>query len=567
MLRRKIAIILALALTMLVFGCSGSSIPTTPGDAIDSPLRTLAGDIEIINPDIEISEMSVGIEGTFFPDNENGRYGIEVRIDGELAAVTDETGTFELPPEVPEGSQLEFAVEGEVFYKTTLGPERHAQGPSGPAGEGYMYGYVIDEDGVVPMALVIVTDGDTYAFDISNSLGIYNISGAPTGHVLLIAAADFHYTKMKAIDLVPNEPWNINIVLQKAEGYGTLYGRTYVPGYGLMGGVYVNFTMPGGLVREDISNVYGMYELLAIPAGVGHLYAHEDGFHDFHHNMMINPGFNAMDIPMVPIASGVVMGDVQTPDGYKVIGALVRLTFVNIHGNHEWRFAYTVNDGKFCFADIPPGSYAVQAFAPGWHPAIAIGTVFEGNIEEEHLVIYQTEETGTLEGWAVDFEGGPVPFAFAYVELIGYKNVLAGWMIADENGYFHVQGLPYGAYAIRVESAAFLPDWTYTDILPGDDGDFLKVLYPYNPLLSGALTGTVYDSNSEPEPYAMVRIYAAVDPNISYFTLTNAAGVYMFPWLPPTIYNAIAIGENDEVGYGWDEVTLGGETVLDIHIE
>ena len=33
-----------------------------------------------------------------------------------------------------------------------------------------MSGYVIDEDGVIPMALVIVTDGDTYAFDANGKM-------------------------------------------------------------------------------------------------------------------------------------------------------------------------------------------------------------------------------------------------------------------------------------------------------------------------------------------------------------------------------------------------------------
>lgn len=564
---KRLTIGIALVLALSAYGCSGSSMPTEPGDNIDSPLREISVDFEIVIPDIEISELGVGITGTFYPDGENGRYGIEVRIDGELASITDESGAFELPPEIPEGTDLEFAVDGEIFYKTTLDPERHAQGPSGPAGQGAIHGVVSDEDGAVPWALVIVTDGNTYAFDVANSLGVYNVMGAPTGHVLVIAAAELHHTKMKAIDLVPHEPLEIGIFLPKAQGLGKLYGRTFVPGYGLIGGVYVNYSQPGGVVREDISNIYGMYELLAIPAGIGHLYAHEDGFHDFHLNKLVGPGFNGQDIPMIPISMGVVMGDVSTTDGYKVIGALVRLTHKNIQGDYEWKFAYTVNEGRFCFPDIPPGTYAVQAFAPGWHPATAIGTVFEGYIEEENLIIFPTDETGTLEGWAVDFEGDGVPYAFAYVELIGFKNVLAGWTIADENGHFYVEGLPFGAYAIRVESAAFLPDWTFADILPNEDGDFLRILYPYNPYLSGSMTGIVYDANGEPVPNAIVRIWAAVNPNVSFMTLTNASGHYEFPFLPPTIYNAVAVDDDGDAGYGWDEVTLGVETVLDIHIE
>jgi hypothetical protein len=313
--------------------------------------------------------------------------------------------------------------------------------------------------------------------------------------------------------------------------------------------------------------MYGMYELENIPAGIGHLYAHKAGFHDIHADYEVLPGFNLQDIPMVPISLGVVMGQVKTPYGACIQGALVRLTYKNLHGNYAWKFAYSVNEGKFCFGDIPPGPYAVQSFAPGWLPGTAIGTVFEGCIEEEELYMAPTDETGTLEGWAVDFEGNPVPYAFAYVEYIGFKHVLSGWTIADENGHFLVEGIYYGPYAIRVESAAFLPGWAFSDILPNEEDDFLKVVYPYNPLLSGALTGTVYDAAGAPIPYAIVGCYAAADPNISYKTITDADGHYVFPLLPPTVYNVFAVEEGIGVGYGFDEVITGQETIVDIILE
>ncbi len=571
MRRRNIRIILVLVISLFAFGCSGggTSLPTSPeGINADVQLRESFAGIENVSPDVEILEPADGMTATFYPDGENGRAGIEVRIDGELAAVTDETGEFQLPDGVDVGTTLEYAVDGETFYKAELGIEREAMGPEGQAGDGIVYGMVVDEQGAVPYALVIVTDGDNYAYDVSNSVGFYEVLGAPTGHVLVIAVAELHYSKMKVVDIEPEVPYQLNIMLNIAQGLGKLYGRTFVPGVGLLPGVYVNFTQPSGIVREDISNIYGMYELLDIPAGLGHLYAHKTGYHDINANLIIQPGFNGLDIGMTPIAMGAVVGQVFTPYGYKVIGALVRLTYVNQNGDHEWKFMYTGDQGQFGFGNVSPSTYAVQAFAPGWTPAIAIGTVWEGTIQEEVLVIDQTDETGLLEGWAVDYEGQPVPYAFGYVEYIGFKSYLSGWAIADENGHFEVDGIPYGPYAIHIESAAFFPaPWEYADILPTEDGDFLSVLFPYNPALAGSMTGTVYGIGGDIEPYAIVGCYVMGDSSISYKALADENGHYVFPYLPPTVYNAFAVDGELNAGYGFDEVFTGMETVLDLHIE
>jgi len=62
-----------------------------------------------------------GITAAFYPDGVSGRSGIEVRIDGELAAVTQILVHSSFSPGVVEGTELEFAVDGNIFYKTTVG--------------------------------------------------------------------------------------------------------------------------------------------------------------------------------------------------------------------------------------------------------------------------------------------------------------------------------------------------------------------------------------------------------------------------------------------------------------
>ncbi len=564
---RNLTIITAVLLLLFALGCSGSNNPIMPEQSTDNPLRNTLGEFSGNLPDLDFREPDRGYIASFLLDGETGFGGIEVRVDGELAAVTDDAGNFELPPNIPEETTLEFAIDGETFQRASIGPDRTAQGPAGPAGEGTLYGYVHDEDGVVPGALVIVTDGTTYAFDFADSQGIYTVHGAPTGHVMVIAAAELHNTKLKVIDLLPNDPMQLDIFIKTAEGLGKLYGRAFIPGYALVSGVYVSFTLPGGLVWQDITNVYGMYELLNIPAGIGHLYAHLGGYHDFNMNKMVNPGFNAQDIPMIPINLGAVMGQVKTPDGKLVQGAVVRLTFKNLNGQWAWAFTYSGEQGQFGFGDIPPTEYVVQSFGPGWYPGMAAGTVHEGEIQNETLVMYPTEETGVLEGWAVDYDGNPVPYAWAYVYLIGFDKQLAGWTFADEFGHFNVAGLPYGAYAIRVETAQFLPEWTYLDILPNEKDTFLQILHQIHPDYAGALSGTIYGTDGEPEPHAYVGCYAAVNPDISFKIFSDENGDYLFPFLPATVMDVWAATTDGDYGTGFDEIVIGETAELDIFLE
>jgi hypothetical protein len=428
-------------------------------------------------------------------------------------------------------------------------------------------GTVYDEDGGVPGALVIVTDGESYAFDFANSSGIYAVNNAPTGPVLVLALAELHETALHSIDLDPQVPRELNIPLEKKTGMSTLYGHAFLPDGMPLSGVYVSFTQPSGLVREDLTNIYGAFELNEIPAGVGLLYAHKGGFHDLFEERILDPGVNIQDLLMVPVELGAVLGTVLTPEGDPVADALVRITHLDGSGDQVQGYAYSNNEGLFGFNDLAPGPYVVQSFLPGLHPGAAAGTVFEGTVQEETLFMWPTSETGTLEGWAVDYDGDPVPHAFGYFTYIGFDHLVSGWAVADASGHFVIEGVPFGAYGVRVESAAFLPDWALSDILPTGGDDFLKILYPFQPHMAGVLSGTVTDSAGHPVPYAVVGCCALEDPEISYKTFTDGDGHYCFPLLPPLVFGAFGYHPDLGFGAGFDQIYTGEMTVLNLTLE
>jgi hypothetical protein len=120
---------------------------------------------------------------------------------------------------------------------------------------------------------------------------------------------------------------------------------------------------------------------------------------------------------------------------------------------------------------------------------------------------------------------------------------------------------------VRIESAAFLPGQAFSDILPNENNDFLEILYPFDPSLSGALAGTVVDGNVVPQPFAIVGCFAAGNPDLAFKTFANENGQYIFPILPPLVYGAFAFHPMAGFGSGFDQVFIGEVTILDIVLD
>lgn len=495
---------------------------TPPRDSSDGPDAPDAAEVDIeLDPSGEPTCGQFTFAGTPVA-------GLEVRINGELADVTDDEGNFEIPSIRNGAHTISFGMFGEVFHSQPYSPvSRFAQDSPEP-GPGVMTGEVTDEDGPVAGALIIVLKGDNYSFAFTGQYGQYQLTGAPEGNSLAACVAEFHEPVFAAVNIPGNgTPLEKDFYAEKNLSLGRVYGRVVSPGLGAVPFAYIQYEAPG-VFRADLSNIFGIFELEAIPIGNGILSAVREYFYPVQFPLEINPGINPVPVIMHVIEQSTVHGYVVDPQGEPLDGALVRLQIHQDDNKYPAVYgALSGPQGYFHFEDLLPGAYALQAFMPGRIPATELGVILPGKLIEETLVLYPGTG-GHAHGWAVDWEGEPIKTAIVQLKYIGSDvNILA---VTADNGYWELNDVPYGACEVVVHSAAFLPGRSWCDIYPNDPGETITMCVPPLNVPVGEMTGSVYNSNGETVPYALVWIYNLGNPEVaSHMTLADELGEYYFP--------------------------------------
>lgn len=235
---------------------------------------------------------------------------------------------------------------------------------------------------------------------------------------------------------------------------------------------------------------------------------------------------------------GMVTGIVQTPDLKDHGGILVFAVGKSL-------MAYSDEDGKFTFLDVPEGVYEFKARMDGYLTA-SLGTVaMESNDEEpgqtiplpltilEKPSIPPSEENlGDLIG-KVELETGDEA-AGVLVQILGtlYKTV------TDEQGVFRFFNLPPQTYTLRFSKGGYIPQTTSINVIAGEP----------------AFMGTI---RIQPlaEPQKFRKIYGSVEmydlkgnltnkfgnvivalEGTSYLALPDGEGKFLFDKIPPARY-------------------------------
>ncbi len=539
-MRTRISLlILVLIFTIPFIACSKGSDPVMPSGDIPgmdlsppdiTPPRAPTDGPQApaeFNTTIEldpVGEPTIGV----FTFGDTPMAGIEVRINGELADLTDENGEFEVPA-IHEGSHtISFAVLGQVYHSQPYSPVARFAQDSPQPGPGVMTGTVTDENGPVAGALIIVVKGDSYAFTFSGQYGQYHLTGAPAGNCLAIAMAEFHDNAFTAVEIpADGTPFVQDFFLPLNGNIGRIAGRVVSKGIGPVPGAYVLYERPG-LFREDLSNIFGIFDLQAIPPGDGHLMCVRDGFYPVDFPLEVHPGLNLVPVILQVIEQSTVHGVVVNAEGETVDGAFVRLQIIQGGGQYPAVYGQLSGPkGYFHFEDLLPGPYVLQAFTPGAIPATELGTILPGTLIEETLVLYPGTG-GNAKGWVVDWMGEPIIGAIVQLFYIGSDVKLIA--VTGQNGYWELDDIPYGACMVQAQSAAFLPGPSWCDIYPNDPGETITMCFPALDVPTGQLAGTVTDNEGTPLPWSLVWVFNVTDPHkLSHMTFSNEQGEFLFP--------------------------------------
>lgn len=161
-------------------------------------------------------------------------------------------------------------------------------------------------------------------------------------------------------------------------------------------------------------------------------------------------------------------------------------------------------------------------------------------------------------------DGTAVPFPTVVIsQTDSFGNMTTFLPATDANGAFGIVGLPLGTFTLYAQDPnsgiISTSNVTLTDVT---QPEVLSVV-----LLSGAVTGTVRDSNGNPVPFAQVAI-ATIGTNFNLFSNTDSLGVYRFARVPlgPFTVQAVLFANQTFANADGALLTDGQVATLDINM-
>ncbi len=439
----------------------------------------------------------------------------------ELAATTDEAGTFEIA-DVP-GGKVEAIV---VASGWASGEFRGLEVPhgSGRADLGVLTldpevpveGRVVDSDGQ-PLAGALVSAREASgqaAFPFSESGrsrgepattgadGGFRLGGFAAGAVLSVQVSAEGYLPVsrRGVRLPTEAP-----LLVRLEPAATLTGRVVDtrgrPVAQALVGPSSRVWSQGvhSFVRTDDD---GEFSLSPVAAGVQVLEARKEGYvTSAPRSVEVTAGREPPKVEIVLEAAAVLEGRVLTPDGIAVSGARVTATRrreVQVPGQE----ALTDGDGRFVLDQLAPGPVTVRAEKEGFTSA-EVEAEAGGAASGVELVLGRGVE---VSGFLADAAGEPLPAREVALSLSAIRFAMAGEARATSrtDGSFTISGVADGSYRITVMDRG-RPWYVRPEpvVVAGSPVRGVEVRLPPEAAIRGRLIGL------EPEDLPGLRIFAS----------------------------------------------------------
>jgi large repetitive protein len=313
---------------------------------------------------------------------------------------------------------------------------------------------------------------------------------------------------------------------------------------------------PGGHPLHAVTDASGYYILEAIPAGSYSLRVFAQGYTGFSEDLDLSQSILDHTVLLQPIAFGALTGTVVDAQTLApVAGAMVRLSGApNGPGNGHPFMAMTDAQGYYHFDAVPQAHYGLQARKQGYAPFTA-----------------EVDVTGTPAVLDINL----VPLAYGAVEgivtdaqtlepLEGVQVVLGGGMpsrghgggghgqhfaaITDAQGFYHIDQVPAGQYALRAGAEGYVL-FTVDVTIAGNETLTQDVVLTAVEL--GTLTGVVFDeATSAPLENALVVLFENGGPAVGrgcghggghgggwgLHAFTDAAGAFTIEDIPTGEY-------------------------------
>lgn len=407
-------------------------------------------------------------------------------------ASSDREGRLVLEPLLPGAVEIRLIKSG--FVKHTLGVDLPAEGkdlgvvvmePGAP-----LSGRVVDEKGEGIARAKVHASADDHGFfgesTETDEAGFFQLPDLPRSGVMYLRAEKENRLSSRPLKVeLPSPPVELVVpsgrvlvgrVVRAADGRPVAGARVAAAEVqrrevGGFSGMSVRSLGPGVETGSD-----GVFRLEVGDGTSFELSVRAQGFRETSRQLRLEPGEKPRPL-LIQLEEGLVLaGRVLEPSGKPAVGVAVRLesSRQEVRGAavaSRMRIWSSVTDGegRFRFAELPPGRYEVMAQTPEGGRAREVAEAGQEDVE------LQLEAAGSLTITVQDKGGAPVVGASVEVWGTGGQS----WkQITDPLGEVRLAQVSPGMHSVRVSHPGFAPGWQRVDVKAGEEKKQVVVLEP-----------------------------------------------------------------------------------------
>ncbi|MEB3103843.1 MSCRAMM family protein [Ferviditalea candida] len=395
---------------------------------------------------------------------------------------------------------------------------------------GSIAGTVLDSATGFPLQgaqiLLLDTNGNIVASGSTDAVGGYGLVNiSPGNYTLTVNQANYH-TASVPVTVQPDQTAIANVLLSPlpAQISGKVTDTLGNP----ISGAYLRLKSPFGVILQEVqTDGTGIYTISNVSQGSYTLLAEASGFQHAFAGIELAPAQTLVQNFVLPPNPSGVVGTV-TGNGQPLQGVLVELL-----DNANQLVSTTTTDaiGHYSIIGFSPGSYRLLFSKTGFADQLIGLEVGLG--ETKTINVNLQTNFGSISGLVTDSQTG-LPLAHSIIRVVNPAGVTLTSTIADANGFYSVDSLPPGTYAITFSEDGYADQTIGATVISGQDTPVNAALDK----LAGAIAGVVTDEFGLPLAQAIIRVF--FNELVVATVTTTANGNYQITGLSPGIYTVRA---------------------------